>query len=153
MNATVQIKNSKTRPDKKSITEFIQKNQSANASFNFIEEAIGKLIKNKKTVNKPTIQGMMSYFLISNDQLDEMKSLKVNQYLQILVLHCPQTSANETSSNCQSFFQCNDFVRKEVFNMFYEDLVESEHYVNDIMKSVTSNSKLLTRLSGENNKA
>ena len=37
--------------------------------------------------------------------------------------------------------------------MFYEDLVESEHYVNDIMKSVTSNSKLLTRLSGENNKA
>ena len=35
--------------------------------------------------------------------------------------------------------------------MFYEDLVESEHYVNDIMKSVTSNSKLLTRLSGENN--
>ena len=100
MNATVQIKNSKTRPDKKSITEFIQKNQSANASFNFIEEAIGKLIKNKKTVNKPTIQGMMSHFLISNDQLDEMKSLKVNQYLQILVLHCPQTSANETSSNC-----------------------------------------------------
>ena len=37
--------------------------------------------------------------------------------------------------------------------MFYEDLVESEHYVNDIMKSVASNSKLLTRLSGENNKA
>ena len=71
MNATVEIRNSKTRPDNKSITEFFQKNQSTSASFNFIEEAIGKLIKNKKTVNKPTIQGMMSYFLISNDQLGE----------------------------------------------------------------------------------
>ena len=46
MNATVEIRNSKTRPDNKSITEFFQKNQSTNASFNFIEEAIGKLIKN-----------------------------------------------------------------------------------------------------------
>ena len=71
MNATVEIRNSKTRPDNKFITEFFQKNQSTKASFNFIEEAIGKLIKNKKTVNKPTIQGMMSYFLISNDQLGE----------------------------------------------------------------------------------
>ena len=37
------------------ITEFIQKNYSTNADFNFIEEAIEKLIKNKKIVNKPTI--------------------------------------------------------------------------------------------------
>ena len=35
--------------------------------------------------------------------------------------------------------------------MFYEDYVEFKHYVNDTMKSVTSNSELLTSLSDKNN--
>ena len=68
MNATAEIRNSKKLPDNKSITEFIQKNYSTNADFNFIDEATEKLIKNKKIVNKPTTQGMTSYFPISNDQ-------------------------------------------------------------------------------------
>ena len=35
--------------------------------------------------------------------------------------------------------------------MFYEDYVEFKHYVNDTMKSVTSNSELLASLSDKNN--
>ena len=46
---------------------------------------------------------------------------------------------------------CNDFVKNEVFNTFFEDYVEFKHYVNDTMKSVTPNSELLTTLSDENN--
>ena len=42
-------------------------------------------------------------------------------------------------------------MKNEVFNTFYEDYVEFKHYVNDIMKSVTQNSELLTSLSDENN--
>ena len=34
--------------------------------------------------------------------------------------------------------------------MVCEDYAEFKHYVNDIMKSVTPNSELLTRLSDEN---
>ena len=71
MNAIAEIKNSKKRPDNKSLTEYIQKNHSTNADFNFIEEAIQKLIKNKKIVKKPTIQDMTSYFPISINQLNE----------------------------------------------------------------------------------
>ena len=49
--------------------------------------------------------------------------------------------------NCQSLFRCNDFVKNEVFNTFYEDYVEFEHYVNDIVKLVTP----ITSLLDENN--
>ena len=76
INAIAEIKNSKKHPDNKSITEFIQKIHSTNADFNFFKEAIENLIKNKK-INKPTIQGM-TYFPISNDQLNENKLVKVN---------------------------------------------------------------------------
>ena len=64
MRAIAETRNNKKRPDKKSITKFIQENYSTNVDFNFIEEAIEKLIKNKKIVNKPTIQSMTSYFPI-----------------------------------------------------------------------------------------
>ena len=36
-SATAEIRNSKKRPGNKSITEYIQKNYSTNADFNFIE--------------------------------------------------------------------------------------------------------------------
>ena len=91
MNAITEIRNSKKRPDNKSIIEFIQKNHSTNADFNFIEKAIEKLIKNKKIVNKPTIQSMTSYFPISNDQLNENKVTESEQYLQTSALHLPRT--------------------------------------------------------------
>ena len=48
MNAIAKIRNSKKRPDNKSVTEFIQKNHSTDADFTFIVEAIEKLIKNKR---------------------------------------------------------------------------------------------------------
>ena len=50
MNVKAEIRNSKKRPDNKSTTEFILKNHSTNTDFNFIEEAIEKLIKNKKSL-------------------------------------------------------------------------------------------------------
>ena len=55
MSAIAEIRNSKKRLGNKSITEFIEKNHSTNADFNFIEETIDKFIKNKRIVNKPTI--------------------------------------------------------------------------------------------------
>ena len=70
MNAIAEISDSEKRPNSKSITEFSQKNHSTNADFNFTKEAIEKLIKNEKIVNKATTQDMTSYFLIFNDQLD-----------------------------------------------------------------------------------
>ena len=48
MNAIEEIRNNKKRLDNKSITEFIQKNHSINADFNFIEEGIEKLSKMKR---------------------------------------------------------------------------------------------------------
>ena len=150
-NATAEIRNSKELPDNKSITEFIQKNYSTNADFNFIDEATEKLIKNKKIVNKPTTQGMTSYFPISNDQLNENEVTESEPISSdISTSPASNSSVHETSSNCQPFFRCNDFVKDEVFNTFYEDYVEFKHYVNDIMKSVTPNSELLTSLSDEN---
>ena len=73
ISAIADIRKSKKRPSNKSIPEFIQKNHSTNANFNFIEKAIEKLIKNKKIVNKPAIQNMTSYFPISNYKLNENK--------------------------------------------------------------------------------
>ena len=89
MRAIAETRNNKKRPDKRPITEFIQENYSTNVDFNFIEEAIEKLIKNEKIVNKPIIQSMTSHFSISNDQQIKMKLLKANQYLQTLALHLP----------------------------------------------------------------
>ena len=152
MNAIAGIKNSKKRPDNKSIAEFIPKNQSTNADFNFIEKAIEKLIKNKKVVNKPTIKGMTSYFPISDDKINENKVTESEPISSDISTSPPSNiSVLETYSNCQPLFRCNDFVKNEVFNTFYEDYVEFKHYVNDIMKSVTPNSELLTSLSDENN--
>ena len=91
MNAIGEIRNSKKRPDNNLITQFIQKNHSTNADFNFIEKAIEKLIKNKKIVNKPTIQDMTSYFPISNDQLNENKVTENEPNLQASALHHLQT--------------------------------------------------------------
>ena len=132
INAIAEIRNSKkNRPDNKSITEFVQKKNSTNADFNFIEKTIEKLIKNKNIVNKLTIQGMTSYFPISSGISTSPPS---------------NISAHQTSSNCQPLFRCNDFFKNEVFNTFYEDYVEFKHYVNDIVKLVT----VITDLSDEN---
>ena len=65
MNAIAEIRNSKKRPDNESVTKFIQKSHSTNADFNSIEEAIEKIIKTKKIVNKPTIQDMTSSLMTS----------------------------------------------------------------------------------------
>ena len=143
MNATVEIRNSKKCPDNNYITEFIQKNHSTNADFNFIE---GKI------VNKPTIQGMALYFPISSDQLNENEVTESQSISSDISTSPPSNiSVHETSSNCQPSFRCNGFVKNEIFNTFYEDYVEFNHYINDIMKSVTLNSELLTSLSDENN--
>ena len=81
MSAIFEIWNSKKRGDNKSITAFIQKNSSINPGFNFIEEAIAKLIKNKKIVNKPTIQAWGHIFPSLMTNWMKLKLLKLNQYL------------------------------------------------------------------------
>ena len=81
-----------------------------------------------------------------------MKLLKANQYLQTSALRHPQTYLSMKLLQIVSpFFDATIFVKNDVFNTFYEDYVEFKHYVNDIMKSVTPNSELLTSLSDENN--
>ena len=61
------------------------------------------------------------------------------------------TAVRETFSNGQSLSWSNDFVKNQIFNTSYEDYVEFNHYVNEIIKSVSPNSELLTRLSDGNN--
>ena len=95
---------------------------------------------------------MTSYFPISNDQLNESEVTESQSISSDISTSPPSnTSVHETSSTCQPSFRCNDFVKNEVFNTFYEDYVEFKHYVNDIMKLVISNSELLASLSDENN--
>ena len=142
MNATAETRNSKKRPDTKSITEFIQRHHSTNADFNF---SYWKTYQNKKIVNKPAIPGLASYFPISNDKLDENKVTESETYSRIStsppsnissgISTSPPSniSVHQTSSKCQPSFRCNDFVRNEVFNTFYEDYVEFKHCVNDIV--------------------
>ena len=91
---------------------------------------------------------MTSHFPIYNDQLNENKVTESEPISSGISTSPPSNiSVHQTSSNCQPLFRCNDFVKNEVFNTFYEDYVECKHYVNDIMKSVTS----VTSLSDENN--
>ena len=102
---------------------------------------------------------MTSHFPIYNDQLNENKVTESEPISSGINTSPPpppplppspppsNISVHQTSSNCQPLFRCNDFVKNEVFNTFYEDYVECKHYVNDIMKSVTS----VTSLSDENN--
>ena len=70
-----------------------------------------KLIKNKRIVNKPTIQGMASYFPVSNDQLNENKVTESEPISSDISTSPPTNiSVHETYSNCQP----NDFVKNEV---------------------------------------
>ena len=66
LNSIAEMRHCRKRPHNKFLSTFTQKNHSTNANFNFIEEAIKKLIKSK-------IVSMTSYCLISDDQLNENK--------------------------------------------------------------------------------
>ena len=50
----------------------------------------------------------------------------------------------------RSAFLCNDYVRNEVFDTFYKDYLEFKHYMNDIIKTVTPSSEMVTNLSNDN---
>lgn len=79
-----------------------------------------KLIENKKIINKPTIQDMTSYFVISNVQLDENEVTKTEPVSSMIsTLPSSNISVHETSSNCQPLSRSNDFDKNEVFNTFY----------------------------------
>ena len=47
----------------------------------------------------------------------------------------------------RSAFRCNDYVRNEVFDTFYEDYLEFKFYMNDIIKTITPSSELVNNLS------
>ena len=60
-----------------------------------------KLIKNKRIVNKPTIQGMASYLPVSNDQLNENKVTESEPISSDISTSPPTNiSVHETYSNC-----------------------------------------------------
>ena len=50
----------------------------------------------------------------------------------------------------RSAFRCNDYVRNEVFDTFYEDYLEFKFYMNDIIKTITPSSELVNNLSNAN---
>ena len=104
----------------------IQKNHSTNADFNFIEEAIEKFIKNKKIVNKPTIQGMTSYFPISNDQLNENKVTESEPITPDISTSPPSNiSFHETSSNCQPLFRYAMILSKMRFSIRFMKIMSN----------------------------
>ena len=91
---------------------------------------------------------MTSHFPIYNDQLNENKVTESEPISSGISTSPPSNiSVHQTSSNCQPLFRCNDFVKNEVFNTFYEDYVKFKHQVNDIVKLVTP----VRSLSDENN--
>ena len=50
----------------------------------------------------------------------------------------------------RSALLCNDYVRNEVFDTFYKDYLELKHYMNDIIKTITPSSEMVTNLSNDN---
>ena len=50
----------------------------------------------------------------------------------------------------RSAFLCNGYVRNEVFDTFYKDCLEFKHYVNDVVKTITTSSEMVTNLSNDN---
>ena len=50
----------------------------------------------------------------------------------------------------RSAFCCNDYVRNEVFETFYEDYLEFKFYMNDIIKTQTPSFELVNNLSNAN---
>ena len=64
----------------------------------------------------------------------------------------PNKSVHEVphATHQRSAFVCNDYVRKEVFDIFYKDNLEFKHYMNDIIKIITPSSEIVTNLSNDN---
>ena len=50
----------------------------------------------------------------------------------------------------RSAFRYNDYVRNEVFDTFYKDYLEFKHYMNDIIKTISPSSEMVTNLSNYN---
>ena len=50
----------------------------------------------------------------------------------------------------RSAFRCNDYVRNEVFDTFCKDYLEFKHHMNDIIKTITPSSEMVTNLSNDN---
>ena len=64
---------------------------------------------------------MTSYFPISNDQLNENKVAESEPISSGIITSPPSNmSAHQTSSNSQPLLRCNDFVKNEIFNTFYQ---------------------------------
>ena len=61
-----------------------------------------------------------------------------------------KSNCNFSSSKSQKIGRCNDFVKNEIFDTFYEDYLEFKHYVNDIIETITPSSDLIKNLSNEN---
>ena len=58
-----------------------------------------------------------------------------------------KSNCSFSSSKPQKIFRCNDFVKNQIFDTFYEDYIEFKHYVDDIIET---SSDLIKNLSIEN---
>ena len=64
---------------------------------------------------------MTSYFPVSNDQLNENKVTECEPISSDISTSPPSNmSVHQTSSNSQPLLRCNDFVKNEIFNTFYQ---------------------------------
>ena len=87
---------------------------------------------------RPTIEPIINFE-------KEPNSLDVNT-----PLISDKSNCNFSSSKSQKIGRCNDFVKNEIFDTFYEDYLEFKHYVNDIIETITPSSDLIKNLSNEN---
>ena len=61
-------------------------------------------------------------------------------------------SVHEVSpvTDYRSAFRCNDYiVRNEVLDTFYEDYLEFKYYMDDMIKTITPSSELVTNFSND----
>ena len=178
LTAIADIRNKRKRPDINNIYDHMMINLASNIDKDFVNTLIDELIKKGEIFNKPPPlppQGLDSLYIssksnptnptenspinpdttINNGDAPMMEpminlekqpnSLDVNT-----LLISDKSNCNFSSSKPRKIFRCNDFVKNEIFDTFYEAYLEFKHYVNDIIETITPSSDLIKNLSNEN---
>ena len=153
----------------------MMKNLASNIDKDFINTLIDALIKKEEIFNKKTSQGLDSISINSkSNPTNPTENSPINPDTTInngdapmiepiinlekqpnsldvnTLLISDKSNCNCSSSKPQKIFQCNDFVKNEIFDTFYEDYVEFKHYGNDVIETITPSSDLIKNLFNEN---
>ena len=149
----------KKRPDVNSIYDFVANNGASNVKEKFIQTLIDNLIQKDKILNRKTPQGLDSFYINSShspvaNAVESRASVETTKKItSSIMINDSDTSmpysniATNTPILKDNF---NNYVRNEVFQIFYEDYLEFKHYMNDIIKSITPGNELVTNLSDDN---